>query len=719
MKRILRAAVLIAGVSLIAFLLARPGIVSGDDFKEVLAARARTVLDQRCFRCHGLNNVAKKNVFVLDRERLVTAGVVVPGDAGSRLLTAVESGAMPMGGPELSIEEKAILRTWVVSGAPGWNDQTASPRREYLTSAAITRLMLDDLGRVPDRSRQFIRYFTLAHLYNAGVSDEELSGTRSALSKLINSLSWHPQLTPPAAIDPASTVLRIDLRDYNWSASTWNAVVALYPYGVRTPDSRLVASQTGAEVSALRADWFVANASVPPLYHEILELPRSVTELERDVGVSVARNLIEEKNVVRAGLRTSGVSQNNRVVERHFSSNGAYWRSYDFRNNLDSQNIFRNPLNLRPAGGEMIFNLPNGLQAYYLADGRGQRLDSAPVDIVSDRNNTDDPVIQNGRSCMSCHYGGIKEFRDDVRATLSNSDPRLFDLNKARALYPEQPVLDGLVAGDSSRFTTALSRLGVPVSQDALAEPITRVSRRFDNELTVADAASEAGIDARELQSRISASARLGAAGFNQLLTANGGIKRDAWERHFGDLVREFQLGEPLVSREFLARAEERWQEGSRRSGRDIALAVGLAALRARSPVAGTLLTGLASTTRNNAPIAANGGLNTPQSDALRFARTVFIMSRSGFFKPADLATALAKKSEWARTGLSITTDQSAADLIIQVDRTPFTTEFPYNVVDTRTGLVVCSGRVNSLFGTAAGKIASRFLDQIISLAQR
>jgi hypothetical protein len=339
---------------------------------------------------------------------------------------------------------------------------------------------------------------------------------------------------------------------------------------------------------------------------------------------------------------------------------------------------------------------------------------------VSDRNNADDPVIQNGRSCMSCHFGGIKEFRDDVRATLPNADSRLFDLNKAIALYPEQPVLDGLVAGDSQRFTTALTRLGVPVSQDALAEPISKVSRRFENELTVADAASEVGMDSRELQTRISASARLAAAGFGQLLAANGGIKRDAWERHFRDLVHEFRLGEPIVGRDFLARADRRWQAGGGPGARDLALAVGRAALSARAPDAAAVLTALARISASrNVPAADNGVTASTRADALRFARTVFIMSRSGFFKPDDLATALTRKSEWARTGLSITNDQNAADLVIQVDRIPLTTRFPYSVFDTRSGLVICSGSVSSLFGTAAGRIATRVVDEIISVAQR
>ena len=70
-------------------------------------------------------------------------------------------------------------------------------------------------------------------------------------------------------------------------------------------------------------------------------------ELEKKLHVDVAENIRQER-VVRAGFLKSGVSSNNRVIERHESPYGAYWKSYDFGPNKDTKderkNIFKHPL---------------------------------------------------------------------------------------------------------------------------------------------------------------------------------------------------------------------------------------------------------------------------------------------------------------------------------------------------------------------------------------
>ena len=280
-----------------------------------------------------------------------------------------------------------------------------------------------DLLSVEARERFHLRHFSLAHLSNANASEEELQKHRVALAKLLNSLSWRPRILKPKAIDQSGTLFRIDLRDYDWDERTWKQIEKAYPYFTFRPEYGRILGLSASRVPYVRADWFVANASLPPLYHGILPLPPKLAALERELGIDTQRDLRREKFVARGEVRNSGVSRNNRVLERHETGYGAFWVSFDFRSSTGQQNIFEHPLDFRPNGVEIIFNLPNGLQAYFFADGQGNRIDRAPADIVFDRNDPDSAEIVNGRSCMSCHEEGIKTFQDEVRAVVLRNPP--------------------------------------------------------------------------------------------------------------------------------------------------------------------------------------------------------------------------------------------------------------------------------------------------------
>src|SRR6185369_5348376 len=144
------------------------------DDRAQIANSAREILSRRCFACHGANGVAKKNVFILDRERMIANRIVIPGNDGSPLLKAIESGAMPVGGPQLSTEDKSSLRTWIVSGAQPWTEPDSRSERKFLNESAALQLIRNDLLQSRERTRPFLRYFSLVHLYNAGIPEQEL-----------------------------------------------------------------------------------------------------------------------------------------------------------------------------------------------------------------------------------------------------------------------------------------------------------------------------------------------------------------------------------------------------------------------------------------------------------------------------------------------------------------------------------------------------------------
>ncbi|MEQ9504612.1 MAG: hypothetical protein RIT81_47585 [Deltaproteobacteria bacterium] len=506
-----------------------------------VAVEARVVLERNCLRCHGENGVAEKDIFVLDRTRLVDSGQLLPRDLTSPLWKAIASDEMPQD-EDMSAADKEVVKRWIEEGAEPWTLE-ANATRVVIETKAVVATILKDLRGARERDQKYLRYFSIHHLFNAQVPDAELDGYRTALSKLVNSLSWHPSISRPRPIDPQQTILRIDIRDYRWRSETWTKLELNYPYAlVETPSVGAVKSLSGASNPYVRADWFVAKASEPPLYHDVLELPKTVGGLEEKLGVDAKRGIEEEKHVVRAGLRRSGVSQHQRVVERHDSNFGAYWKSYDFSSSDVQSSIFIDPLVLQAAGGEMIFSLPNGMQAYFLADSEGGRLDEAPIKIVSDRNYPDDPIIRNGRSCMSCHFEGLKSVKDDVGPMLRELEKAEYDLPKARALYRPQTELTNIIEDDARRFITSLGRAGVRKSHSFRTEPVNALARKFRADLRPELAAAELGVSLAVMQQRIRRSPALQRLGLGQLLAKGGGAKRELWESSFGATLAIFNL---------------------------------------------------------------------------------------------------------------------------------------------------------------------------------
>jgi hypothetical protein len=105
-------------------------------------------------------------------------------------------------------------------------------------------------------------------------------------------------------------------------------------------------------------------------------------------------------------------------------------------------------------------------------------------------------------------------------------------------------------------------------------------------------------------------------------------------------------------------------------------------------------------------------------NDALRSAQTIFIRSKSVYFKASTLENSLLQQDEFQQWGLVITREESDADLIIEVGRKAFTTSFIYSVIDPRNKRVVASGRVNSIGGTVEGKITDSFMKKLRAVRQ-
>jgi hypothetical protein len=101
-----------------------------------------------------------------------------------------------------------------------------------------------------------------------------------------------------------------------------------------------------------------------------------------------------------------------------------------------------------------------------------------------------------------------------------------------------------------------------------------------------------------------------------------------------------------------------------------------------------------------------------PAVNALRSAKTIYVKSTSVLVGAAVVETKLQKRPEFSQMGLVITRDEAAADLILELEHDVFT-KYVYTAIDTKTNTVVASGKLSSLGGTVAGKVAKRFLKQV------
>jgi WD40 repeat protein len=524
-----------------------------------LAAKAQAVLRANCYRCHGQEGAVEGGMnYILDFEKLVQRKKVVPGSADkSPLYKKVVNNLMPPPDekPRPSEADREVIRQWIEAGAP----RTALAKRQVISDSDVTQLILADLEKIEPRSRRFVRYFSIAHLYNAGLGEDELQTYRNALSKLINSLSWHPRIKAPAAIDSAETILRIDLRHYMWDANLWNRILVEYPYGIfqDTANARAISVATATRMPVIHADWFIATASRAPLYYDLLQTPNQVAELERQLRVDVLVN-IQQERVARAGFNGSGVSRNNRILERHDAVHGAYWKTYDFaeipqnlvdRQNLlpDRRNIFAYPLgpgglenHFQHAGGEVIYNLPNGLHAYLLINANGVRVDKAPTAIVSDPKRPD-RAVEAGLSCMSCHVRGIN-FKDDQVRDYVEKNPKAFsraDAELIKALYMPKDKMNKLMDRDAEQFKKAVEQTGAKIST---TETISTMVQRYEADLDLPTVAAEIGLSPEELVQRLGQSTLL-ARNFGSLKVDGGTVARQVLIQAFGDVVKELRLG--------------------------------------------------------------------------------------------------------------------------------------------------------------------------------
>lgn len=556
-----------------------------------LAAQVKEILRSRCFECHG-GSATQEGIKVLDHALLTVKKVVLPGkpDESSLYQTIIETDddvRMPKSAPALPATEIDAIRQWILAGAPPFPKDVPLPAESQKDAGlqglvgvdyVLKQILQHQVKLSTPGERRAVRYFSCNHLLARGATQDELEIQKDALNKAINHLSREPRIVPVTVVDPSGTIFALDIRQVGWdkqpfqvvekgtlgpksNVNFFDLVLLEYPYGVIYEDSEtfdalvrdyLIPAAVVRPIPYVRSDWFCSVATQPPLYHDLLQLPHDLQTLEKELEVDAQKN-IAERIAKRAGMQVSGVSRNNRAVERHPGPHGMYWKSVDYATSKGQENLFTDPVELRGTGGEMIFTLPNGLQAYYLATGQGERLDAAPTDIVTDKF-AEDKTVRNGLACMRCHDEGMKNFEDTIRPAVQQMPGSGgIDKRTVLALYPPQKEMDALLKQDRDQFMAALEKaLGKP----QIREPLIPVSQRFlDAPLQLANAAGELGLaDSADLKSVFKAPT-FAALGLVPLAN-RGVVRRDMWEDYYDQTVRSLGLGIPVVPFDGLMRVD-------------------------------------------------------------------------------------------------------------------------------------------------------------------
>lgn len=583
----------------------------GDASQENLQRRALAILSKSCAECHQRESSSFSGVEIDgDVGQLIESRLIVPGDAEkSLLLTTIVKGEMPPALAPAHISEPTndeigTIRQWINSLDGSTNVDSvafieASPSDQQLVENAPR--FLSDLDLISSieaflykKPKEKQRAFRFAHFRNVVMSSMSESGsqqadmtqtTQLALVKALNSLSWNSE-GAVIEIVPATDglVLAFDLESLQnrsgkvWSENKeWRAILELYPYGyeVDSPSFHRIQDLTRSGMPMVRGDWLITTALQPPLYHDLLQIPEDVKELETFLGIDVEKNISQGK-VARAGFNKSKVSPHaNRLIERHAIRDGYYWKSYDFLDTNDPKNaksnIIRFPLgpvfanNPFPDlafvhdGGEIIFSLPNGLQGYMLVDNAGKRIDAGPEKLVFDFNRVSGtPLIVNGLSCIACHsQGTIGAPPDEI---LLNAQVGGDVRDRVEKMY--RTDVDDLLLSDGEFFMASLNKILLPWQRSSREdhglrserrEPVGLVAKRFRTlALGLSEVAAELGVEAETLESAVRYNPRIQELGLKGLVQG-GVINRDEWQKPinlrtaFQRVALELDLGTPWV----------------------------------------------------------------------------------------------------------------------------------------------------------------------------
>ena len=342
---------------------------------------------------------------------------------------------------------------------------------------------------------------------------------------------------------PGSLLLRLNLEGLGW-LKTWEGVIAAHYVPVYRPDL----SQTKALPLVVNGQWFAATIMDSQLtgdaQYRLLygTPPKNAKEFLAHWQVNAKGDLTFGRVEGQSGVSV----QLTRLIENLASGNRGYaWITYDSRltagnadplENLTARPVKHDASELIAAIPKYIGNQRGTLQAYFLANAKGERQEKAPADIVTDSTGTRGVEIRNTLSCVACHEEGIRQPTLDTYRHYILSGARITTKDKATQQeidrYLDSPIAQEISRNNSDYSAGVALCNGFTTQQNARA--FRNVVRAWDGLVSPEQAALELYVTPEEWRLALGNYSRTYQLTGRLALMAQGqSISRPQWEANF------------------------------------------------------------------------------------------------------------------------------------------------------------------------------------------
>lgn len=370
-------------------------------------------------------------------------------------------------------------------------------------SAIIIAVMV--LGQHPEASAAFSDYQRhpgSAYLSLAEVNPNYRDKLEQTLRFVVPSLSSKSYLGDqlPERV-PGTQLLRLNLDGLGWQ-KVWPHVIAARYVPAYRPDL-LKTKYVPLVVSGL---WFAAAVTdsnvTGDMQYQLLygaKPPKTEKEFKAFWQVNGKGDLSFGRIEGKSGVAV----EKTRLIENNPTANRAYfWATLDSRvaagGNDPLENLTARPL--KHDASELIAGIPKHygsqggtLQAYFLADAKGNRQEKAPADIVTDDTGTRGVEIRNTLSCIACHTDGIRHPTLDQYRAYILSGARIYayekDVQREVDRYLDSPIAKEIARNNEDYAAGVALCNGLTPAQNAALFRIT--VQYYDQPVSLAQAARE------------------------------------------------------------------------------------------------------------------------------------------------------------------------------------------------------------------------------------